>query len=392
MDKTTTMPKVSVVIPVYNVEKYLRQCMDSVVNQTLRELEIIAVDDGSTDSSGAILDEYAAADPRVKVIHKANGGYGIGMNTGFDAATGEYIGIVESDDYADPEMFEILYNRAKSQNLDVVKSGFYYYWSQPEERNEKVVIASAVMANRTLCPRTEFQAPMEKVEVFNIKPTIWSAIYRRDFIRQNHIRFNETPGASYQDAGFNFKVWTCANRIQLLQECFLHYRQDNEASSIHSPGKVYCIADEYREMDRFLREEKPYLRNLVEGVRLAIKYDSYMWNYERLTESLAVEFLNFASEDFQKDMASGYLEKKYFPWYKWKNIQVIMEQPMEFHQWRKAQKEGREYKIKNFREDAPFSERLKEKLSLTRRYLRQYGLLYTMKKVFNAVAWRVFRR
>ena len=137
MDKTTTMPKVSVVIPVYNVEKYLRQCMDSVVNQTLREMEIIAVDDGSTDSSGAILDEYAAADPRVKVIHKANGGYGIGMNTGFDAATGEYIGIVESDDYADPEMFETLYNRAKLYDLDVVKSGFYFYWSQPEERNER---------------------------------------------------------------------------------------------------------------------------------------------------------------------------------------------------------------------------------------------------------------
>ena len=177
-----------------------------------------------------------------------------------------------------------------------------------------------------------------------------------------------------------------------MEECFLHYRQDNEASSIHSPGKVYCIADEYREMDRFLREEKPYLRNQVEGVRLAIKYDSYMWNYERLTESLAVEFLSFASEDFQKDMASGYLEKKYFPWYKWKNIQVIMEQPMEFHQWRKAQKEGREYKIKNFREEAPFSERLKEKLSQTRWYLRQYGLLYTMRKVYQAVAWRVFRR
>ena len=256
MDKTTTMPKVSVVIPVYNVEKYLRQCMDSVVNQTLRELEIIAVDDGSTDSSGAILDEYAAADPRVKVIHKANGGYGIGMNTGFDAATGEYIGIVESDDYADPEMFETLYNRAKSQNLDVVKSGFYYYWSQPEERNEKVVIASAVMANRTLCPRTEFQAPMEKVEFFNIKPTIWSAIYRKDFIRENNIRFNETPGASFQDASFNFKVMALAKRVQLIRDAFLHYRQDNENSSVNSPGKVFCVCDEYEEMQRFLEDRK----------------------------------------------------------------------------------------------------------------------------------------
>ena len=392
MDKTTTMPKVSVVIPVYNVEKYLRQCMDSVVNQTLRELEIIAVDDGSTDSSGAILDEYAAADPRVKVIHKANGGYGIGMNTGFDAATGEYIGIVESDDYADPEMFEKLYTCAKTHNLDAVKSGFYFYWSQPEERNEPVEIASAVMASRTFCPAVDFKAPMEKVYFFNIKPSIWSAIYRREFIRENHIRFNETPGASFQDTAFNFKVWSCAKRARLMQECFLHYRQDNEASSIHSPGKAYCIADEYREMDRFLREEKPYLRNQVEGVRLAIKYDSYMWNYERLSEPLAKEFIQFASEDFLKDMQSGYLDKRYFPWYKWNTLHLIAEQPLEFHQWRQAKKEGREYKIKNFREDPPFSERLKEKLRLTRECLQQYGLLYTVKKVIGAIAGRVFRR
>ena len=105
-----------------------------------------------------------------------------------------------------------------------------------------------------------------------------------------------------------------------------------------------------------------------------------------------MEFLSFASEDFQKEMASGYLEKKYFPWYKWKNIQVIMEQPMEFHQWRKAQTEGRAHKLPKFRAEAPFAERLTEKLRQPRRYLRQYGLLYTMRKVYQAVAWRVFRR
>lgn len=143
------MAKVSIVVPVYNVQKYLRQGLDSIVNQTLQDIEIICVDDGSTDESGKILDEYAAKDGRVKVIHKNNTGYGNSMNIGFTAASGEYIGIVESDDYADPKMFETLYQIASANNLDIVKSGFYYYYSYPEEYNEKCEIVSKIMDHRT---------------------------------------------------------------------------------------------------------------------------------------------------------------------------------------------------------------------------------------------------
>ena len=123
------MVKVSVVVPVYNVQKYLKKCLDSIVNQTLKEIEIICVDDGSTDSSGEILDQYAAKDKRVRVIHKKNTGYGNSMNIGFAAATGEYIGIVESDDFAELNMFETLYKVAHKNDLDVVKSSFYFYYS-----------------------------------------------------------------------------------------------------------------------------------------------------------------------------------------------------------------------------------------------------------------------
>ena len=141
------MIKVSIVVPVYNVEKYLRQCMDSIVNQTLKEIEIICVDDGSTDSSGDILDEYASRDNRVRVIHKENKGYGHSMNMGFHAANGKYIGIVESDDYAEPEMFEVLYEEAEKKQLDVIKSSFYFYYSIPEEKNEKYEIVSKILPN-----------------------------------------------------------------------------------------------------------------------------------------------------------------------------------------------------------------------------------------------------
>ena len=324
------MIKVSIVVPVYNVQKYLRQCLDSIVNQTLKEIEIICVDDGSTDKSGEILDEYAEKDSRVRVIHKDNSGYGHSMNIGFDAARGEYIGIVESDDYADADMFENLYKIAHEDQLDVVKSGFYFYYSIPEERNEKIEIVSNILANKTFCPSTYFESKMEMVELFNIKPTIWSAIYRKGFIRENQIRFLETPGASFQDAGFNFKVLAMAKKIQLVKEAYLHYRQDNESSSVNSKGKVFCVCDEYEEMQRFL-DTHPVEKGRLEYVLHRIKFDTYMWNYERLGQQYKYIFLERAAQEFSDGLKNGSINKDYFEWYKWNNLVAITENPAIFH-------------------------------------------------------------
>ena len=321
------MPKVSIVVPVCNVQKYLKECIDSLISQTLKDIEIICVDDGSTDDSGKILDEYAEKDSRVKVIHKPNSGYGHSMNVGFDSATGEYIGIVESDDYAEPLMFETLYNVASTNDLDVVKSGYYMYYTNPV-RNEKVYIVSKILANRTFCPSTYFRSKMEMVDFFNIKPTIWSAIYRKDFIRQNNVRFLESPGASYQDAGFNFKVMATAGKIQLIRDAFLHYRQDNSGSSVNSKGKVFCICDEYQEMQRFL-EENPLIKGKLEKVLWRIKYDSYLWNFERVAEKYKYLFLERASEEFKEGMNTGALDRDYFEWYNWQRVLAIVEDPLD---------------------------------------------------------------
>ena len=121
------MPKVSIIVPIFNVEKYLRECLDSLINQTLDDIEIICVNDGSTDNSAQILQEYRFKDKRIKVINKENSGYGISMNMGLDVANGEFIGIVESDDFADSKMFEDLYNLAKEKNADIVKSDWLEY-------------------------------------------------------------------------------------------------------------------------------------------------------------------------------------------------------------------------------------------------------------------------
>ena len=341
------IPKVSSVVPIYNVEKYLRQCLDSIIHQTLKDIEIICVDDGSTDSSPEIIREYMAKDPRVKVITKPNSGYGNSMNRGFDMAEGEYIGIVESDDYADPEMFETLYRIAKENKLDVVKSGFYYYFSVPKEKNEKVEIVSKTRAGVTFCPATDFRAPMEMVEFFNIKPTIWSAIYRKDFIREYNIRFNETPGASFQDASFNFKVMAQAKRVQLIQDAFLHYRQDNENSSVNSPGKVFCVCDEYAEMQRFL-DTNPMNRGELECVCKRIKYDSYIWNFNRLAKKYKYLFLERAAEEFKNDFEKGTMNPRYFEKYKWEDVKKLVEDPIGYYTEKALNQPG--YSTKELRE------------------------------------------
>lgn len=380
-------PKVSVVVPCYNVEKYLHQCIDSIINQTLKELEIICVNDGSKDSTLDILQEYAQKDTRIKIIDKPNAGYGDSMNRGFDMATGEYIGIIESDDYAELDMFEKLYSCAKQHDLDVVKSGFFYYWSKDGEKNIPNPIASHTTAKRTFCPTKDFKAKMEAVDFFNIKPTIWSAIYRKDFIRENNIRFNETPGASYQDASFNFKVWVCAKRVRLMKECFLHYRQDNESSSINSPGKVYCICDEYDEMARFL-ETRPIEKGFVEPIMVRIKYDSYNWNYSRLAEPLQVEFIQRFSNDFKAHMTEGSLQKEYFEWYKWVRVNKIIENPELYHEIEIKIKNGED--VSDFYSNSGWSRerytilgkkvpRFIDKLIGGLCCIRDHGFLYTMK-------------
>lgn len=322
--------KVSIIVPIYNVEKYLDQCLSSIVNQTLKEIEIICVNDGSTDSSLKIIQEFAEKDSRIKIINKKNSGYGHSMNIGFDAAIGEYIGIVESDDYADLDMFEHLYKEAKENHSDVVKSGYYLYYSVPKEKNIKVEIASSILCNRDICPVSSFKSKREQVDLFNIKPTIWSAIYRNDFIKENHIKFNETPGASYQDAGFNFKVLACAKKLRLIKDAFLHYRQDNESSSVNSKGKVFCVCDEYDEMERFLTS-RPILKSQLECIKNRIKYDSYMWNYNRLGLKYKYLFIEKASLELKEDMEKGNLEKDYFEYYKWNDLMKLIEDPILYH-------------------------------------------------------------
>jgi glycosyltransferase involved in cell wall biosynthesis len=312
------MAKVSILMPACNVEAFLRECMDSVINQTLRDIEIICVDDGSKDSTGDILDEYAKKDERVKVIHKVNTGYGNSMNVGLDTATGEYIGIIETDDFAELDMFEKLYDVAKKNNADVVKSNYFTYVSKPEPKSTVLEVLKEFENYDKVFKPLDFQ------QIYKVRPCIWTGLYRREMLVENKVRFNETPGASYQDTGFAFKVWTSAERAVLVKDAYLHYRIDNANSSVKSTSKIFCLCDEYESMDDFLKIHPEKLEK-VRNIKAYLKYESYRWNYDRLSLEFKYHFLMRMKSELMLEREEGNLDESYFKEFQWKRLNRILD-------------------------------------------------------------------
>lgn len=184
-------PKVSVIVPCYGVEKYLDRCMDSLLNQSLRDIEIILVDDESPDNVPRMCDAYARKDNRVKVIHKKNGGLGYARNTGLEAATGQYVAFVDSDDYVSTEMYQNLYENSANGTVDAVFCGFYVegqpgVWRQSEEvathtewkdNDINEFLLDMVASDPTIALERRYYM------------SVWHAIYKRDIIETHHLRF-----------------------------------------------------------------------------------------------------------------------------------------------------------------------------------------------------------
>lgn len=224
-------PKVSIIVPVYKVEKYLVQCLDSIVGQTLKDIEIIIVDEGDKDACRYIIDHYEQADKRVIAIHEKNGSYGASVNKGLAVAKGEYIGIVESDDFIAPEMYEEMYNYAKKLNADVVKTPYFQYWDKTKDKDEIIGSCSTEKWTQKLPENRVFSATDYPV-ITGIHPSIWSAIYKRAFLLKNKITCIECRGAGYVDNPFRIETIMSTSRLAWLNKKFYYYRLSNPDASV----------------------------------------------------------------------------------------------------------------------------------------------------------------
>lgn len=271
--------KVSILVPCYNSEKYIKKCINSILCQTLNDIEIICINDGSTDNTLKILQSFEKNNSKIKIIDKKNSGYGASLNLGFSISKGEYIGIVESDDFIEKNMYESLYENAKKYDLDISRCCFNYYSDEyiKEEHFDFI-------------EKNKIFRPIDNLSIFFQMPSLWCSIYKRTFLKKNNIKFLETPGASYQDLSFCFKVYFWAQRYMQTNECLLNYRQTNDSSSVKSKGKVFCVNKEWEEIFKTVKKDT-LLYNKVKNILPIIQLNNYRWNYIRIDKKYKSDFL-----------------------------------------------------------------------------------------------------
>lgn len=288
---------VSVITPVYNTERYVPQCLDALVRQALSNIELILVNDGSTDGSLQIMQRYAAQDPRIVIIDKPNSGYGASMNVGLSRATGKYIGIVEPDDFPERSMFKRLAHAAEKGDCDLVRCNFY------EHRDGRDYRAH----NLDGLPYGSVFDPADVPRVACTIPAIWTGLYRRDWLEREGIRFRETPGASFQDAGFGLKTWFAARRCALVRKHLLHYRVDNPDSSSKSSAKVFAVCDELADAESFLRQRPDRAQRFLPWFHVD-KWGKYRWNYERIAPEFHLPFATRMYDEYKAARAAGEID------------------------------------------------------------------------------------
>lgn len=257
-------PKVSIIVPIYNVENYLRRCLDSLLSQSLREIEIIAVNDGSTDNSLEILEEYAQKDKRIFLIDKENGGVSSARNEGLLATKGQYIGFVDPDDWVDQEMYEQMYDTATQEMADIVMCTYMREFGTHSKKKKFNMPGKVCYQNdkvqyevmrRLVGPMKEEIANPELLDAWG---TVWSKLYKAEIIKSNNIRFVDLKEiGTNEDSLFNIHTFYYTNTFVFLNTPFYHYWRANETSvtSGYKPHlkdqwfKLYTI------IESFLREK-----------------------------------------------------------------------------------------------------------------------------------------
>lgn len=278
------MIKVSVIVPIYNVEHYLEECLNSIVGQSLKELEIICVDDGSTDASLEIVRKYEKKDSRIKVLTGPNGGYGKAMNKGLETVKGKYIGIVEPDDMVSLNMFEFLFICAEKNNLDICKADFYRFYKRKNGDIEyKYVKLSKQPADYNIVID-----PSSNKRAFEFVINTWSGIYLRSMLEEYNIRHNESPGASYQDNGFFFQTFTRAKRVMICDVGLYKCRRDNPNSSCYRKDNAYAANREFGFIEDILKRDS--LWNEYKYYFSRLKFLTYIFTLNRIDDEYKKEY------------------------------------------------------------------------------------------------------
>ena len=258
---------ISIIIPVYKVEKYLEKCIQSLINQTYENLQIILVDDGSPDNCGKICDEYAKKDHRIEVIHKSNGGLSDARNKGLEIAKGEYIGFIDSDDYIESDMYEVLYNLLKQYNADVSICNFYTV------SQGKIAIKNA---ENGIKEYNRIEILKEVLLDNNIQSYAWNKLYKKELF--DEIKY--PVGKKYEDIGTTFYLLEKCNKVVVTGKPEYYYinRQDsivNNVTETTITDYIELIMQRYDYIEENIKElssyNKDYLKRILKTAEQDIK-------------------------------------------------------------------------------------------------------------------------
>lgn len=250
--------KISVIVPVYNVSRYLDHCIAGLLNQTLKDIEIILVDDGSTDDSGDKCDEYAKIDSRIKVIHKQNEGLGLARNSGLDVAAGEYVGFVDSDDCVSIDMFKILYENAIKNNADISYCSYKKFTSESELNNIRTekfglkVWEGESSIRKYMLDRIGLPPKCRQDNLYGA--SVWCGIFLRERLLQLNAKFVSERQFISEDIIFDIDVIPHCNKIVHCDLPLYYYRYNpNSLTTVYKPDRFEKNLQLYEEMYRRLK-------------------------------------------------------------------------------------------------------------------------------------------
>lgn len=297
--QTKSNVKVTIIVPVHNSEKYLQQCLESALSQTLRDIEVLCIDSGNTDRCFQIIANMKKHDNRIVYIKDPNSSYGYKINIGIEMANGIYVAILETDDQMSPDMLEKMYSIGELYHVDMVNSNYFRFF---EYKSKKLGEERKIYPN--LQVYDQLVNYMTQTPKTTVAGGVWTSLYRKEFLITQNIRLNESPGASFQDISLVFLRGLLAKSVYHLDEPLYWYRRDNVDSSVKDDKKIFEVADEYDFLKRELKK-----RNVsdvgVWNLFYYRKYNEFYWNYRRLSEKARELFLKRYSEELRNDIATG---------------------------------------------------------------------------------------
>lgn len=312
--------RVSVLLLVRESDQELLRCLKSLSNQILDDMEVlclVSVPENETEiyqNQISILNDFAKKDSRIRVVRTKMTDYGIIMNAGIKIAKGEYLGIIDTDDFIDPEMYIELFALAKKHDADIVRSNYFEYLNETDRLHESFLLEDA----------DKLKNPEEDTSIFYQPPILGCGLYRRSFLVDKKLTFFNSLSSKPQDASYNFKLLSSTDKLVLTNKAYLHH-QENDTQSIIKTEEMYLINMEYAETEKFLKSRGSW--DTYGKLFEAVKFASYFLNMLRLEDKNLEPYALRTRAEFHDAEDRDYIDKKYFPKEHWKTLQSILKYP-----------------------------------------------------------------